>query len=126
MLKQTNSQKKRNETYASSINAGDFLFMSFITHKGSTHHSIDESLHLEDVFDKIETIVQNSGTSLHNIVKCNVLLKNKNDFPECEDTLRHRFGNHFPVRTTFVNDFISPNTLFQIDAIAYRTQDIAV
>jgi enamine deaminase RidA (YjgF/YER057c/UK114 family) len=126
MLKHTISQNVRNETYASSINAGDFLFMSFITHKGNTQSVIDKTAQFEAIFNKIETVVHNSGTSLHNIVKCNVVLKNKNDFPECEEILRHRFGDHFPVRTTYVNDFVSPHTLFQIDAVAYLTQDITM
>ena len=34
--------------------------------------------------------------------------------------IRVYFNDDFPVRTTFITEFVSPNILVQIDAIAYK------
>jgi 2-iminobutanoate/2-iminopropanoate deaminase len=48
----------------------------------------------------IRAALENAGSSMQKVVKCNVFLANIEDYAEMNEAYRGRFGNEPPVRTT--------------------------
>jgi len=116
MLERIQPESNKPETYSSSVKAGGFLFLS---HQGGATSSDDVRVQLQACFDSMEKVLVKSGAGLENLVKVNMLLKHKEDFPKCEDVFYQRLTSGFPARTTYVTDFVSPKLLVQIDAVAF-------
>lgn len=47
-----------------------------------------------------------------------------NDFEACQEVFRRFFKNGFPARTTTTTDFVFPNILVHIDAVAYKKAEV--
>lgn len=116
MLERIHPESNKPETYSSSVKAGGFLFLS---HQGGATSSDDVKVQLQACFDNLEKVLAKSGGTLEDLVKVNMLLKHKDDFPKCEDVFYQRLTSGFPARTTYVTDFVSPKLLVQIDAVAF-------
>jgi 2-iminobutanoate/2-iminopropanoate deaminase len=52
------------------------------------------------VLDTIQAALENAGSSMQKVVKCNVFLANIDDYAAMNEAYRGRFGNEPPVRTT--------------------------
>lgn len=115
MSKKVDLYPDREYTFSSYVQAGDFIFTS---HQGGSAGE-DVADQLEAAFQSLRETLKTAGAGLDDVVKINLLLKNKEDFPLTKDVFRRVFKNSFPARTTIVTDFVSEGILVQIDAIAY-------
>lgn len=108
-----------NETYSSCVVAGDYIFTS---HQGGGQHSADVGVQSEASFRNLECALGAAGATLDDVVQITLLLRDAEDFQRAEEVFRKVFRNGFPARTTIITDFVSPNILCQIDAVAYKKE----
>lgn len=98
------------------VSYGNLLF---IAGKGA-HFAGDIKAHTKHVLDEIQKELENAGSSMDKVLKCNVYLNDLKDYTAMNDEFRGRFGDNPPVRTTIAAaGGIPGNSLVEIDVIAY-------
>ena len=73
------------------------------------------------VLESIDQTLQKAGSSLANAASLQVYLKSANDFAAMNEVYRTFWKADPPVRTTIVADFVVPNALIEISAVAVPT-----
>ncbi|HHT39683.1 MAG: RidA family protein [Acholeplasmataceae bacterium] len=68
----------------------------------------------------IEAILKEANMSKEDIVKCNVYLKDLNDFNVMNDVYSYFFYEHKPARVALEVSRLPKDVLVEIDAIAYK------
>lgn len=109
-------------TFSSYVVAGDYVFTS---HHGGYDFEEDrwpESVEeqTQQCFKNLQRTLENAGVTLNDVVKTTVLLKNPGAFEKVKDVYRRVFTNRYPARTTIISEFLAPEILIQIDAVAYK------
>jgi len=93
--------------------------MLFIAGKGA-HFQGDIKSHTQHVLDEIKKELENAGSSMDKVLKCNVYLNDLKDYQGMNEVFRGQFGENPPVRTTIAAaGGIPGNSLVEIDVIAY-------
>lgn len=101
--------------FNSAVSYGNLLF---IAGKGA-HYEGDVKQHTKTVLDDIQKELENAGSSMDKVLKCNVYLKKMDDYKPMNEVFLGRFGEEPPVRTTIVALDLPGNSLVEIDVIAY-------
>jgi len=102
--------------FSGAVSYGNLLF---IAGKGA-HFEGDIKAHTKHVLDEIEKELQNAGSSMQKVLKCNVYLNDLKDYKAMNEVFLGRFGPEPPVRTTIAAaGGIPGNSLVEIDVIAY-------
>lgn len=65
-------------------------------------------------------ILAAAGASAADVVKCNVYLRDGNDFAAMNEVYREFFGDQRPARTTVAVAFADPLMKVEIDCIAFK------
>ncbi len=107
--------------YSQAITLGDFVFVSgqLALRPGSTElagRTIQEQT--EQVFDNLEAILREAGTSLDRIVKTTVFLADFDDFAGMNEVYGRRIGGSPPARSTVEVSKLPSGALVEIEAIA--------
>ncbi len=112
---------------------GDFIYVSgassrrkdnsfagvLVDEMGTTDLDIREQT--AAVLDNIDSILQEAGSSIKDVVDVTTFLVNMNDFGGYNETYGKYFGYDGPTRTTVaVHQLPHPHLLIEIKAIAYR------
>lgn len=74
-------------------------------------------LHL--IMKNLKTILESAGSSLENILKTTVFLKNLKNYTEYNRIYQDYFKNGFPARSTVVAGMVHEDFLIEIEAIAW-------
>jgi 2-iminobutanoate/2-iminopropanoate deaminase len=85
-----------------------------------TPKSFAEQLHL--ILKNLKTILESAGSSLDNILKTTVFLKDLSNYGEYNEIYRQYFKNGFPARSTVIADLVHEDFLIEIEAIAWTTE----
>lgn len=101
--------------FNSAVSYGNLLF---IAGKGA-HVPGDIKSHTKIVLDDIQKELENAGSSMDKVLKCNVYLTKAEDYAPMNEVFLGRFGENPPVRTTIAAAWIPGNSLVEIDVIAY-------
>src|SRR6266545_4369611 len=102
--------------FSGAVSYGNLLF---IAGKGA-HFQGDIKAHTAHVLDEIQKELENAGSSMEKVLKCNVYLNDLKDYQAMNEVFRGRFGEEPPVRTTIAAaGGIPGNSLVEIDVIAY-------
>jgi len=102
--------------FSGAVSYGNLLF---IAGKGA-HFEGDIKAHTRHVLDEIQKELENAGSSMDKVLKCNVYLNDLKDYAAMNEVFRGRFGENPPVRTTIAAaGGIPGNSLVEIDVIAY-------
>lgn len=102
--------------FSGAVSYGNLLF---IAGKGA-HFEGDITAHTKHVLDEIQKELENAGSSMDKVLKCNVYLHDLKDYAAMNEAFRGRFGDQPPVRTTIAAaGGIPGNSLVEIDVIAY-------
>ena len=102
--------------FSGAVSYGNLLF---IAGKGA-HFEGDIKAHTKHVLDEVQKELENAGSSMEKVLKCNVYLNDLNDYKAMNEVFRGRFGPEPPVRTTIAAaGGIPGNSLVEIDVIAY-------
>lgn len=109
--------------YSQGVIEGDFIF---VAGQGPTN-PLTGTLELGDVrsetkrvFENIRAILQAAGSSLDHVVKCNVYLRDINDFAAMNEVYKTFFAAPFPARTTIQAGALPGGIAVEIECIAKR------
>ncbi|MBL8227142.1 MAG: RidA family protein [Bryobacterales bacterium] len=98
------------------VSLGNLLFIAGI----GAHFEGDIKAHTKHVLDEIQKRLEECGSSMEKVVKCNVYLNDLKDYKGMNEEFQGRFGAEPPVRTTIAAaGGIPGNSLVEIDVIAY-------
>ena len=110
------ARPKSTPLFSGAVSYGNLLF---IAGKGA-HFEGDIKAHTKKVLDDVQAELENAGSSMEKVLKCNVYLNDLKDYAEMNEVFRGRFGENPPVRTTIAAaGGIPGNSLVEIDVIAY-------
>lgn len=102
--------------FSGAVSYGNLLF---IAGKGA-HFEGDIKAHTDHVLKEIQKELENAGSSMDKVLKCNVYLNDLKDYQAMNEVFKGRFGEEPPVRTTIAAaGGIPGNSLVEIDVIAY-------
>src|SRR5262245_34362314 len=110
------AKPKNPPPFSGAVSYGKLLF---IAGKGY-HQEGDIKVHTKAVLDSIQAELENAGSSMDKVLKCNVYLNDLKDYAGMNEVFKGRFGDEPPVRTTIAAaGGIPGNSLVEIDVIAY-------
>ena len=69
--------------------------------------------------ENVKAILEASGASMDNVIKCSVFLADIRDFAEMNAVYSEFFGNAKPARTTVQASLPAPGLKVEIDCVAY-------
>ena len=111
--------------YSQAIIEGDFLF---VAGQGPIN-PVTEKLELGDarsetkrVFENLRAILQAAGSSLDHVVKCNVYLRDINDFAAMNAVYATFLTAPFPARTTIQAGALPGGIAVEIECIAKKAR----
>ncbi|HSB13257.1 MAG TPA: RidA family protein [Bryobacteraceae bacterium] len=107
---------KKTPLFSGAVSYGNLLF---IAGKGA-HFQGDITAHTKHVLDEVQKELENAGSSMDKVLKCNVYLNDLKDYKAMNEAFLGRFGSEPPVRTTIAAaGGIPGDSLVEIDVIAY-------
>ena len=102
---------------------GSFVLVSGLTSRapdGSVIGAGDITLQTETILKNLQTILQEAGGSLANVVKVAVFIRDMNQFKEIHEVRRRYFKEPYPASTMVeVSRLVSPEQLIEIEATAF-------
>jgi len=109
--------------YSQAVIEGDFIFLAG---QGCTNPETGK-LELGDVqsetkrtFENIRAILEAAGSSLDDVTKCNVYLRDINDFAAMNEVYETFFSAPFPARTTIQAGALPGGIAVEIECIAKK------
>jgi len=111
-----------NLPFSPAIKAGQYLFVS--GQVGFKDPNTGEEIkgikaQAKQCLEKIKQILEIAGSSLADVVKVTVILKNDAAFAEMNEVFHGYFPEDPPARTTIVASLVQPSILVEMDCIAY-------
>ena len=107
--------------YSTYTQAGNLIFVAgqvaMDPQTQETPVSFAAQLHL--ILKNLKTILESAGSSLENILKTTVFLKDLSNYEEYNEIYRQYFKNGLPARSTVVADLVREDFLIEIEAIAW-------
>ena len=74
----------------------------------------------KQVLENVSAILKSSGSSIENVIKTTVFIKNMNDFAEMNAVYETYFIKPFPARSTVEVARLPKDVLVEIEVIAYK------
>lgn len=111
--------------YSQAIIEGDFIFVAGqgpINPLTNTLELGDARSETQRVFENLRAILQASGSSLADVIKCNVYLRDINDFAAMNEVYGTFFTAPFPARTTIQAGALPGGIAVEIECIAKRVR----
>ena len=111
--------------YSQAIVEGDFIFVSGqgpINPGTGSLESGDVRSETKRVFENMRAILQAAGSSLDHVVKCNVYLRDINDFAAMNEVYATYFTAPFPARTTIQAGALPGGIGVEIECIANKAK----
>jgi 2-iminobutanoate/2-iminopropanoate deaminase len=111
--------------YSQAIVEGDFIFVAGqgpINPGTGSLELGDARAETKRVFENIKAILQAAGSSLEHVVKCNVYLRDINDFAAMNEVYATYFSPPFPARTTIQAGALPGGIAVEIECIAKKAR----
>ena len=108
--------------YSQGYQAGDFIFISGQEPQDPQTGKVEAETieeQTKQTLENIEAILQANDASLKDVVKVTVVLSNPANFQAMNGVYKGFFPGSFPARTCYSAALILPESLIEIDAIAY-------
>jgi 2-iminobutanoate/2-iminopropanoate deaminase len=86
----------------------------------ATPQGFAEQLHL--IMKNLKSILESAGSSLENILKTTVFLKDLSHYAEYNKIYKDYFKGGYPARSTVVADMVHEDFLIEIEAIAWAPE----
>jgi len=106
--------------YSQAIKVGDMIYTSgqiALTPNGDMIEN-DVKKQTIQVLTNLKNLLEDSGSSLNNVVKTTIFLANMDDFMSVNTIYAEFFGEHKPARSTVAVKTLPRNALVEIDCIA--------
>ena len=111
--------------YSQAVIEGEFIF---VAGQGPIN-PLTETLELGDVrsetkrtFENLRAILEAAGSSLDHVLKCNVYLRDINDFAAMNEVYATYFAAPFPARTTIQAGALPGGIAVEIECIAKQAR----
>jgi 2-iminobutanoate/2-iminopropanoate deaminase len=107
--------------YSQAIIEGDFIFVAGQgpINPGTGRLELgDARAETKRVFENLRAILQAAGSSLDHVLKCNVYLRDINDFAAMNEVYEGVFSAPFPARTTIQAGALPGGIAVEIECIA--------
>ena len=120
---QTDKAPKPVGPYSQAIIEGDFIFVAGqgpIDPRTGTRETGNVRAETTRVFENIKGILEAAGSSLEQVVKCNVYLRDINDFAAMNEVYQTYFTPPFPARTTIQAGALPGGIAVEIECIARK------
>ena len=111
--------------YSQAIVEGDFIFVAGqgpINPLTNTLELGDARSETQRVFENLRAILQAAGSSLADVIKCNVYLRDINDFAAMNEVYGTFFTAPFPARTTIQAGALPGGIAVEIECIAKKAR----
>ena len=120
--------------YSQAVIDGDFIFVAgqgpinFVAGQGpinpqtGTRELGDARSETKRVFENIRAILEAAGSSLDHVMKCNVYLRDINDFAAMNEVYETFFTAPFPARTTIQAGALPGGIAVEIECIARKAR----
>ncbi len=121
----TDNAPKPQGPYSQAIIEGDFVFVAGqgpINPATGTRELGDARSETKRIFENIRAILAAAGASLDDVVKCNVYLRDINDFAAMNEVYQTFFSAPFPARTTIQAGALPGGIAVEIECIAKKGQ----
>jgi 2-iminobutanoate/2-iminopropanoate deaminase len=110
-----------NMPFSPAIKTDQYIFLSgqagFYNPKTNKEiHGIEAQV--KQTLENIKEILETAGSSLTDIVKVTVFLKNREDFVKMNEIYKQYFQTDYPARSTIVVDLAMPQMLIEVECIA--------
>jgi 2-iminobutanoate/2-iminopropanoate deaminase len=108
--------------YSPAVRAGGFIYVSGQTAVDpATNQQVkgDVKTETRQVLNNIKGILEGVGSSMANVVKCSVFIKEGSDFAAMNEVYAEFFGENKPARSTIVCGFAA-DIKVEIDCVAYQ------
>ena len=118
---QTDRAPKPVGPYSQAIIEGDFIFVAGqgpIDPRTGTRETGNVRAETTRVFENLKGILEAAGSSLEQVVKCNVYLRDINDFAAMNEVYKTVFQPPFPARTTIQAGALPRGFAVEIECIA--------
>lgn len=105
--------------YSQAVAVGNLLFTSGqipLRADGSLNDG-DITAQTTQVLANLKAVIEAAGSSLNNVVKTTVFMKNLDDFAAMNNVYTEAFGSHTPARSTVQVAKLPRNVLVEIEAI---------
>jgi len=103
------------------IRAGDYIFVSgqpgFVAVGGKEVKGIEAQT--RQCLENVRQILEAAGSSLNDVVKVTVFLRDASYFAPMNEVYRSYFPKDHPARSAVVTGLVVPNMLVEIECIAY-------
>ncbi len=109
--------------YSQAVTHGDLVFTAGqIALDPSTMEIQAEGVaeQTERVLSNLEAVLAAAGSSLGQVLKTTVFLRDMNDFQAMNEVYARRFGTHRPARSTVAAAGLPRNVLVEIDVVAVK------
>jgi 2-iminobutanoate/2-iminopropanoate deaminase len=111
--------------YSQAVIDGDFIFVSgqgCIDPLTGTLELGDARSETKRTFENLRAILQAAGSSLDDVVKCNVYLRDINEFAAMNEVYERFFAAPFPARTTIQAGALPGGIAVEIECIAKKAR----
>jgi len=111
--------------YSQAVVEGEFIFVAGqgpINPRTGTRELGDVRSETQRTFENLQAILQAAGSSLDDVVKCNVYLRDINDFAAMNEVYRTYFTAPFPARTTIQAGALPGGIAVEIECIAKKAR----
>jgi len=111
--------------YSQAIIEGDFIFVAGqgpINPLTGQLELGDARAETKRVFENLKAILQAAGSSLDHVMKCNVYLRDINDFAAMNEVYATYFSKPFPARTTIQAGALPGGIAVEIECIARKAR----
>jgi 2-iminobutanoate/2-iminopropanoate deaminase len=111
--------------YSQAVLEGDFIFVAGqgpLNPQTGARELGDARSETKRVFENIRAILEAAGSSLEHVVKCNVYLRDINDFAAMNEVYATFFSAPFPARTTIQAGALPGGIAVEIECIAKKAR----
>ena len=108
--------------YSPGAQGGDMVFTAGQVawdHTGNITGVGDGRSQTIQTLTNVKAVLEEGGATLGDVLKCNVYLKDMNDFQIMNEEFAKFFPDNPPARTTVQTPMADPEMLVEIEAIAY-------
>jgi 2-iminobutanoate/2-iminopropanoate deaminase len=111
--------------YSQAVIEGDFIF---VAGQGCTNPQTgklergDVRAETKRTFENVRAILEAAGSSLDDVMKCNVYLRDINDFAGMNEVYQTFFAAPFPARTTIQAGALPGGIAVEIECIARKAR----
>lgn len=108
--------------YSQAVSFGEFIYTSGQVgiNKEGKFISEDVQGQTKQILENLKNILEDNGSSLENVIKTTVFLKDMNDFKQMNEIYAGYFGNSLPARSTVEVSGLPLGARVEIEVTAFK------